>query len=256
MIESNRHRLLSLSFTSTTLLPTSLDHFDFDPSFSRLEHLALDGCDMGNLLGNCFILNSLPRLLSLYITAFRLHRSEMGQMINSILPLPVLKRCIIRNPTIVTERGSNFVLPTVIEQKPSSVEYLVMDNTTSPRTIVSLLKYLPNIRHFKCRLFERSGESNGELATINLPHLKRLSIVNEFIDLNHIEALMKSIGHHVEVFKVSGNFGGLFSDTGRWEQMIKTYLPHLKVFDMKHQEVDYRNRFSINGCVNHFCSQF
>lgn len=233
IIERNRNRLLSLHIQSNLLAEIS-----FDASFSRLEFLELHSFSMRELrIDDLYHLNSLPRLYFVYLCLNGALDSEVSQILCLILSLPVLKRFIVLN----RYNGLRFVLrielPTAINSKSSSIEYLKIENAASVRAIISLLKRLPSLHHLSCGLFSEFDHITSDLETIHLPHLKRLSIRNDLVDFDHLETLIKSIGHHVEIFKLEETFDENYLDAERWKRLIEKFLPRLKVFEMECLEI-------------------
>lgn len=205
----------------------------------------------------CAFLNCLPRLLYLYISIFE-HDfiSKMGTILYLIISSPVLKRFTIINHMDWDEETPKIVLPTVVNSKTSSIEHSTIDDVVPAETLASLLKQMPNICHLNCVFLSIFNEISHELETIHLPCLKQLSIDAASVKWDYFEALIKSIGHRVEIFKLRRNFSRDFLDANQWEQLIKTFLPHLSVFDMKCANIKSAEIGLIYTLINPFYSKF
>lgn len=259
IIQPNRARLQSLHLVQHWTNRHRFDHVIFDASFTRLESLTIYYISVDQLLTTCFTLHALPRLYSLYLHPDidqQKYSVEIGKIFVFILSLPVLKRCAILNEVIWQENVPNIVLPIAINSKSSSIEYLKIDYAPPPETLVSLLDHLPSLCHLECRFFGEFNVITNELKNINLPYLKRISLQIQSVEFNQIEALMKSIGHHVEVFKSSYSRVTRYLDDKRWQNMIETYLPRLKVFDMRAEEIQLSEFRSIHNLIGPFLSSF
>lgn len=257
IIYSNRDRLLSLQLINNRVHNDLLDYFTFDASFTRLECLKLENLLEKNLLANCSCLKSLPRLHYLYISVNEKQYSpQILQILCLIVSLPVLKRCIFLNAMELGEHIPDILLSIATNSKPSSIEYLTIRDVASPRTIVSLLDHLPNIRRLECQFFGEFDEITDELKGVNLPHLRHLSIQNSSLRFDQVEALIQIVGHHVEFLKVYRYSGKDYIDAERWKRLIKMHLPLLKSLDLKCENICHYNINSIHDCLDPFHSQF
>lgn len=206
---------------------------------------------------SCSFLNYLPRLTNLHLSVNeRDYVSHMGLALSMILGLPVLKRCTIINGLDVKTPVPKIVLPTAVHSKASPIEYLTIDDVASAGTIVSLIRHMPNIRYLNCELFAPFNELSGELETIYLPHLKQFSMRHDSMNFDQVEILIKSLFHHVEIFKLEETFDGEYVDAGRWERLIKNYLPRLKIFDMKCLDINPEDLGPTFDMLIHFYSEF
>ena len=255
IIQPNKDRLRSLHIVDGWNIERRFDHFIFDESFLHLESLKMHDISADQLTKICFSLKSLPRLYSFSVVGIQVeHEHDMSEIICLILSFPVLKRC-----TIITEIDPdvpNIVLPTAINLKPSSMEYLCIGDSASLPNLVSLLEHLSNIRYLDCGFFAGFNENPSESKQVNLPHLKQLSFRNSSLRFDQVEALIKIIGHHVEVFKFCHYVGRDYLVGGRWENMIEKYLPRLKIFIMDCEEIELEPNESIDNLIGPFYSKF
>ena len=257
VIQPNRNRLLSLRLCFELLSHDSVHYFIFDASFTRLESLTLKHLSKSNLVISCSFLTCLPRLTKLHLFLDDIeYVSEIGQVLCLILSLPVLRRCIIIHQNLSDNRMPKIMLPIAINSKPSPIEYLRIYNAGSVETIFSLLKHMPKIRYLDCDLSPRIDEITGEFETIHLPHLKQLFIGSALMTMNQCEGFLTGIGHRVEVLKLERDDEGDYLDAGRWERLIKKYLPHLKVFEMKCVDIKLEKLGRIDDSIVPFYSKF
>lgn len=259
LIEPNKARLRSFYLGNDD---TDLCYFDsliFDASFTRLECLILTNAANNQLLMTCLSLESLPRLidLSINLNVDERNADEISQMFALVLSLSVLKRCSIINETESDGNLLKVVLPTSIDLKPSSIEYLTIDDIEFVGTILSLFQYLPNIRRLDCGFDRGFDQIDLNSEKVNLPHLKQLLIRDESIRFDQLEVLIKCIGSQLEFFQFSPRQAHEYFDAQRWERLIKTYLPRLKVLNLNFFTIfDFQFYPTIDERMNPFYSQF
>lgn len=262
IIRPNQNRLFSLYLNPMSEWDASclFDFFNFDASFARLECLILGQVSIAPLLMICSQLKLLPRLYSLKVNVTE--EQELSPRFDlvyyAVFSLPVLKSFSItaQNNGLIETLVIVSLTTRHIDQKSSSIKDLTIEHSVTGENLLSLLEYLPEIRHLKCHHLTLFNRIDPRFNEINFSHLKQISIGICSLGFYRFERLMQTIGQTVEILQIERCYMNGYLRAAQWKPLIENYLPRLKVFDMKYQR--YR-RFQIalrSDLIIAFTSQF
>ncbi|CAF1139722.1 unnamed protein product [Adineta steineri] len=261
VIIPNSHRILSLHLASYStdppLIDTFFNHCTIDGSFLRLESIILKGIKTEKLLATLFYLKSLPRLFSLTISIKANDYYDLGNIYPLIFSLPALK--YNRLSRSIHAREIN--IPRVINQKFSTIQYLIIDHTCTFTQLNSILHYTPQLRHLYCDLVMDSKEEFKNDLSMKLPHLKSLYIQQSEASFDEFEMFIKTISSPLQILNISVFWGEDFLDDNGCERLIKKYMPQLEKFSFHFNQIIHddftKDLIDLsNGFINQVSSPF
>jgi hypothetical protein len=249
IISQQRHQIISLRLMYNRFLTL----MNFDSSFSRLESLTLIGIKSDDLFQHLSVLSLLPRLISLILCVGR-NLKVFHDMYSLIFNLPILKYI-----KISSEAYEPFIpLPIATNNQFSSIEYLIINHSCSLNDLISILSYTHRLNHLTCRELIRSNENITQKATINLPNLTYISILECYLIFDILEPFIKKISSQLQVLRINTYWYASYLDANRWERLISEYMPYLREFSLQHHEfIDDDFEITENHKrINQFISSF
>ncbi len=228
VIQPNKHRIHSIHLSN----PCAIDFFSSSieniSKCSQLQTLVLDTIEpqcLENLLKSLALLSNLSSL------AIPIHHSlNRNTIYHLIFQLPVLNFCKIS----LKEKG-HFGLPVrSMNQQSSPIEYLIIDGECHLMEIDYIISYIPQLRRLSLTLI--SNYYNPQITGFStvLNHLTHVFLVLKCRDFNELEPFIKNSFGHVQVLHISFWYGSSYLDADRWEQLILSYMPHLRIFDLQY----------------------
>ena len=233
VILPNKHRLLSLHLRSATLIDEFFKYCTIDSSFTRLESVVLSGLTDHKLLWILCHFNSLPRLHWLSICMEEEYYDNLGDIYRLIFSLPALK---YNRLSLFCSEELSIVMPNVINQKFSAIKYLNIDYSCTTDLLVALLRHTPQLCSLICEQLIRREENVKRDFSINLSHLRYISISECYIDFDEFEAWIKTISSSLQVLSVNVTGNVAYLNAHRWEQLIEKHIPHLNKFCFKYEQ--------------------
>jgi len=119
-----------------------------------------------------------------------------------------------------------------------------------------LLFHLPKLRYLSVNSLFATHYLDIDPCRIVLKHLKYVSLKFENVQFNQLEKLIKYFFRRVEVLRLTTRFDEAYLDAKRWEELIVSYMPNLRVFDINHEGPVRINPLSYHGLINQFNSSF
>ncbi|CAF1510443.1 unnamed protein product [Rotaria sp. Silwood1] len=106
---------------------------------------------------------------------------------------------------------------------------------------------IPKVRYLSINYIIRSSPDNhNESYPVQLSeNFKKVSFSLDLTQLNQFEKIIKNFFGNVAVLTMSTNYDEAYLDANRWELIISSYMPHLRIFDIKH-----------DGCVSKSTSTY
>ncbi|CAF3044375.1 unnamed protein product, partial [Rotaria sp. Silwood2] len=223
----NRINILRLSNQFTVDIVFSPPHIISE--FIQLEKLILDNINMNNLYEIFQELMSLFNLRSLTLNIAEYVDSSID-IFSKLFLLPKLKYCYIKYQ-IKSDYSplSNYL-------NISSIEHLIINARFPYNELYKLMDCIPKIRYLSINYIIRSSPNNyNESYPVQLSkNFKKVSFSLDLIQLDQFEKIIKNFFGNVEVLTISTNYDEAYLDANRWEHMISCYMPHLRIFDIKH----------------------
>jgi hypothetical protein len=255
VIIPNKHRIISLHLNDDSIVNDFFDFCNIDSSFNHLESVVLSGISDYKTPVILFYLNGLPRLSSLTIHLDEDDYYNLSDIYRLIFRLPYLKYSKL---SISDEGDSNIFIPMSINEKPSTIERLVLNFGCTLDELTSLLLHTPYLQHLTCEQLTGMGEVNRKEERLTLPYLTHISIANCIIAFDEFEVFIKKICSQLQMLRLTTFWNSGYLDAYRWKQLIKYHMPHLYEFHFDdHMFIDYDDDASPNfESINQFTSSF
>ena len=255
IIKPNRHRINILRLSNPFTVDIVFSPPRIISKFIQLETLILDNTKakyLDNILDH---LVYLPKLYSL-----TLNLTDQVQypsvLFSQIFCLPKLKYFKI---TYQTKDDKDPLSIYFTEYDYSPIEYLVINSRFSIETFDNLLFCLPKLRHLSINCLVKSHFEYIEtkLDPVVLKDLKYVSLNLDFIHLSRFEQIIKGFFGYVEVLRLTTKHDRAYLDAKQWEHLISSYMPHLRVFDINHNDVvSDNNPLTYHEPMHQFNSSF
>jgi hypothetical protein len=257
IILPNRHRInylrLSNPFTTDIVFsPSSMIE-----QFLQLETLVLDSINQKSFDKISTHLIFLPKLHSL-IMNFAEHIKCPNTLFDNIFNLDKLKYCKITYQRILRfDYSIHFT-----KYNRSSIEHLVINTDFLIKSVNDLLLCLPKLRHLSINYLGDVHSLDMEMEMeeeppVILKHLKSVSLKIHLIRFNQLATLIKKFFRHLEVFRLTTKrCESEYLNAKQWEQLISSYLPNLRIFDINHDHDITDDQLSFHDLINQFNSSF
>ncbi len=238
-IMPNKHRIKSLHLSN----PFTIDFFFSSTEdilkCSRLETLILHNIEPKCLENLLLRLISSPNLSSL-VVCFG-YDSNKNTLYNLILQLPVLKYCKIFLNDIefgmVFRDARKSILPLPFStNKFSPIEHLVINDSCGFNEIIPILSYVPQLRRLSINYLSEVYNQKTEISPIVLNNLTHLSLTMGSLRFDQFEQFIKNLFNALQVLHITTKYHTAYLDADRWEQLILSHMPHLKIFDFHHTD--------------------
>ncbi|CAF2074538.1 unnamed protein product [Rotaria magnacalcarata] len=253
MIIPNKHRInllcLSNPFTADIILSSPCIMSDF----VRLETLILDNITAKNLYKIFLELMFLPNLHTLVLNPAE-YVENATDIFSKIVRLSKLKYCKIKYQIKIDDDP----LPNYFNDCDySSVEHLIIDARFSYGSLNSLLYCFPKLRRLSidCLVYSRY-EDNESCPIRLLKSLKHVSLKLNLIKFNKFEKIAQYFFRYVEVLRISTHYDAAYLDAKQWENLITSYMPSLRVFDIHYDGFGSVNGLTYHNLIDRFTSPF
>ncbi|CAF1333514.1 unnamed protein product [Rotaria sordida] len=232
MIISNKHRIKFFRLSN----PLNFDIIFSPPriiiQFIQLEILILDNIHIKYLNNILKHLIQLPKLCSLVLTLID-YIQDPSILFLCIFRLPVLKYCTL---TYRTKKDQRLLSIDLTECKDSPIEHLVINTRFRVNLLVDLFFCLPQLRYLLIDSLDGYYYgSHRDECSIVLQHLKYVSLKFDCIHFNPLEILINKFFRHVEVLRISAIYDQTYLNAKKWEELIISFMPSLRVFDINHR---------------------
>jgi hypothetical protein len=166
---------------------------------------------------------------------------NLGDIYRLIFSLPTLT---YNKLSLVGYEELDITVPNVINEKFSSIKYLIMDYSCTVDQITALLCHTPQLCYLICERLLESDEHIKRKLPITLSHLRYISIDECDIDFDEFEMFIKTISSQLQILRINISWNATYLDANRWEQLIKNHMPHLHKFYFKYERYT-DNAFNI-----------
>jgi hypothetical protein len=173
------------------------------------------------------------RVLSLIITSID-YIENQDVIYKNIFHVPRLKYCQL----LIETRNDPSSLPTPTN-KFSSIEHLVINNNVWLHQLDSLLLYVPQLRRLSLGKLSTYGPLQRRIKSVRLNYLINVSLKLDSISFYDFESLTKDLFCQVQTLRITVysndryGFDTEYLNANRWERLISTYLPNLRIFDFQ-----------------------
>jgi hypothetical protein len=254
IIMPNKHRITSLSLSNPFVVDLIFSPVRITSNFIRLETLIFDNIKSKYLVNIMNHLTSLPNLFTLIIIPIDRYRN-LNNLYDHIFRLPALKYCKIS----VKERFGCYPLP-IATNVTSSIEHLVINNHFNLRDLNVLLSYVPELRRLTCNCLNGFNYTQSQTLSIVLNKLTHVSLTMKNVTFDQFESVMRNLFNQLQVLHISTDNDRVYLNANRWEQLIVSAMPRLRIFDFQFTDflqVDNdHNQATYNSILNQFSSSF
>jgi hypothetical protein len=139
--------------------------------------------------------------------------------------LPILKYC-----NVSLSSGYSFDLIPATTNEFSPIEVLIIREYCTVHELETILSYVPQLRHLFVLCLAESALAYPCLSTIN--HLTHLSLNVVRMRFNRFESMIQNPSNQIQVLYFSIENEKEYLDAHRWEQLILSHLPRLRIFDI------------------------
>lgn len=223
-----QHRIKSLDLSNLLIINRIFSSNSIVSKFTRLENLNLYFTEPQYLEQVIIHLNSLSCLYSLTIYCIDDVQNKVA-LYQQIFRLPILDYLKLS----LTEYGKSNSLP-ITTTEFSSIKYLTICNCLYTDELNALLSYIPQIRRLSIGQLRKSSKTEiANLHSITMNHLKHLSMGKTDITFNEFELIMKNFFQQIQILYMSTKDDLNYIDANRWERLIQSHLPNLRIFDIQ-----------------------
>ena len=233
-----RHRILSLNFADESILDRFIHQCTIDSSFRTLRSLNLNSLPAYKCLALLFDLILLPRLSSLTcsLTSCFVDVSYIYRIVFRFRFLNFFKLSL---PIIEDLEDFEQAIFVVEQQQISPIEYLLIDHCCTLEDFLSILSFLPRLRHLTCQtLFQiEPNHLPRQEFFPTISHLTHLNIERCELKFDRLEILLEKFGGQMQVLRlIHRKNEQVYLDAYRWERLIIESMPNLKRFSLKYYE--------------------
>ena len=228
-------------------------------NMNRLKRLVIDHIESKFIEEILDHLPSLPLLSSLTIKSMDNDRISTD-IYRKIFRLPALRYCQIRIKTKKYLRR----LP-MATNAFSPIEYLAINNDVLSSELRILLSYVPQLRRLSLSYLCGRPINLLHRNPLVLNHLTDVYLNLHSIHFHEFELLVSCFLRQVQILRFTSvsTYNSApemeYLNANRWQQLIVTYMPNLRIFDFQHQQHLYRplvDRQSYQIEINKFKSSF
>ncbi|CAF3610681.1 unnamed protein product [Rotaria sp. Silwood1] len=247
----NKHRIylirLSIPFMSELIFSSAYTIL----RFIHLQTLIIDHIEMKDFIKLSNHLAHLRELHSLIISLAD-HIQSLNVLFSSIFQLKKLKYCKIEYTIKDNQNSISFDLTRRVF---SPIQYLIINGQFSFNSLNNLLSCLPELHHISIQSLMNSNDNikiDDLSYYIQLRYLKYVSFKINSIDFNKFENIIKQFFDYVEILRLTMNSDEEYLNAKRWQQLIVSHMPYLRIFDMKYQG-SIGNKYDV---IKQFSSSF
>ncbi len=250
----NKHRIRSLRLSNPFLIDFIFSPVRITSNFIRLETLIFDHIKSKYLPNILHHLASLPNLSSLIIIPID-RISSPNDLYLHLFHLPALKYCKVS----FEARFGHYTLP-LTTNSISPIEHLVIHNDFSLDQLDAVLSYVSHLRRLFIQCLNRSSNLSTELFSDKPNNLTHVYLNKITIPFERFESMSRNLFNQLEVLRISISNDREYLNANRWEQLILSAMPRLRIFDFQYTNFfdgDIDNHHLIyNTVIDHFSSPF
>ncbi|CAF4187706.1 unnamed protein product [Rotaria sordida] len=251
IILPNKHRINYLRVSNVFTVDIIFSPPRLISKFLQLETLVFDNINaryLNNILHHLIIL---PQLHSLTIHLIDYIQNSTHFYLQ-LFRLSKLKYCKIQ----FESNDDKQLLPRCTNEF-SSIEYFVIKNCFQFQLLNNFLSYLPRLCHLSIDYLNGINDFKDiELYPLSLEHLKYVSLELDIVYFNRFEQLIKNFFYHVEILRFTSKYDSRYLDAEIWENLIVSYMPYLRIFDINHDGSIQHNLSRYHNWIDQFNSTF
>ncbi|CAF1167124.1 unnamed protein product [Rotaria magnacalcarata] len=220
-------------------------------NFVHLEKLILDKVQIKYFTKVFRHLQELPKLHSLTISLTAgCNQQSLDGIFSNIFHLPKLKYCKIEYEI---KRLEDEPVQLYFTHRDSSlIECLIINGRFPFNQFQNLLWRLPKLQYLSinCLVESYDNMEQEKLTHTELKYLKYVSLKFDFINFHKFEEVMKKCFYHVQMLRLTTDYNEKCLSAKRWQQLIMSYMPYLRIFDINHQDYIEKKNFTYHHIIN------
>ncbi|CAF4202665.1 unnamed protein product, partial [Adineta steineri] len=249
IIIPNRQRILILRLSN----PFTTDIIFSPPKiilkFVQLKTLILDKTDSTYLKNILKHMIHLPELSSLSINLIDFIKNST-EFYLQIFRLPKLKYCKLNFQIMahldVSSTSTNISSP---------IEHFVYEPLFPMESFENLLSFLPQLRHLPIHNIHDYRHRETNFSPLRLKSFTNISLKLSSMNFNRLEEIIKNYFYYIEVLHITSCDDPEFLNVKRWERLITSFMPNLRIFNMNHTGLadkyhDVINQFNSSFWIN------
>ncbi|CAF3725533.1 unnamed protein product [Adineta steineri] len=251
----NTHRIHSLYISNPIVIDLIFASIKNDILLTRLRILCLKNIDLNDCKDFSDYLVLLPQLSTLIIYSYK---KDCDRIIiyDKLFRLPALKYC-----KLSLNDSSNFpweVFSTAYDTV-SPIEHLIIDCNVYFNELLHILPYVPHLRRLSIKSLTSSYGQVPHKFSFTLNNLTHVSIELHLINFDQFQPFMTNLFKNLQVLYISTSMDNEYINAQRWEDLIATHMPHLRIFDIQHKTSLFNNIINGETCrdlMNRFATLF
>ncbi|CAF0784327.1 unnamed protein product [Adineta steineri] len=230
VIMRNKHRIYSLHLSNICLYDDVYSPIHILAECLRLETLNVNNIESKHLEYLVPVLISLPCLSSLSISSAD-NVQYKTYIYSQIIRMTSLKYCSL---SLKGSHHNELSLPTLDQYSP--IEHLIIKHCISNNQLYSLLSHTPQLRRLHLSDISNSWSKYTKPFPFVLAYLTKVSMGLNCVDFVQFQQMIIDMFHRVQVLHISidCNSDQAYMSSNRWEQLIVSHMPNLRVFDIRH----------------------
>jgi hypothetical protein len=229
IIETNIHRISTFRISNRLMYELVFSSIYKIMGFGRIKTLVLDNIEsqyLENLLDQLLRSSLLSSLVISTIDTVK----NGNTIYHQIVRLPALKFCKL----LLLQWSDYLTLPVSINES-SPIEHLSINNHINPQQLHSLLSYVPQLRRLFLSSLKNSSTKPTNTCPLVLDRLTHIDFKVDSIDFDQFERLIIDLFPMIQILRVTseGILDRKYLDADRWEQLIISHIPSLRIFDIK-----------------------
>lgn len=239
---SYQHRIHSIYLTN----PFIFDQLSFS-LFPRLQVLILENITVERL-AKIFCESPHLSLLSIKLADVLKNASTLYEQ---ILRLPMLQYCKISG-----EKRFSALPLQIFDQQFSVIKQLVISYQCNMNDLMILSFSLPQLHRLSCTNLIGLWSEYTHFQPIILNNLTHLSFKVENLSFDHLELFFTNLTHQLQVFNFSTDYQVDYFSARRWEDLISSKLPKLRLFNLQIKSKETTLTAVPYVSINQFTSSF
>lgn len=234
----NQHRIKSLHLSNPFLIDHVFSSICHGLKLIELETLILDKIQstyVEHLLKHLLVL---PYLSTLIINCEDNVKNK-NNLYDEIFRLPRLKFCKLSLNELIQSEP----LPMATNEY-SPIERFILISTYPMNDLNNLLSYIPHLKYLSLHSSNYHRIQQMEQYSSALIHLTHVSISGLDIPFDLFEIMVQSLFNQVQVIHISVCYRIEYLDGHRWQRLILSHIPQLRIFDIN-IELILRNQEKI-----------
>jgi hypothetical protein len=167
-----------------------------------------------------------------------------SNLYTQVFRLPALKYCNLSFKEI-----SRLELLPVAMKEFSPIEHLIINNTYPLNDLNNLLSYVPHLKRLSIHSEYKYRIEQMQLYSSTLIHLTHVFLNGPDIPFDQFESIVQSFFNHIQILHISNGYSKDYLDADRWQSLILSHMPQLRIFDIRIECILYGYEYSVDYII-------